>query len=153
MTDTVNFSDLAQVRVGDVERPKPYPEGMYLAKISGPMTQHKARSGNVAMRFPCSIIGPDPNDDELAQTLAEQGGLKEKAGFNLDFWMSPDARFRFTDFGKAQGASDDLNLMELAEWLVGEGNKPFLIRNKHRPDEDNPEVVYNNFDSPVAVEE
>ncbi len=147
---STNFADLAQVKVGEVERPKALPEGHYLAKITGPMTQHKAqKSGNVAMRFPCQILGP--GDDVDAAEYQAAAGDKDKT-FNLDFWMSPDARYRFTDFAKAQGASDEMNLIETAEWLVGDGNKPFLITNKHRIDQDNPENVYNNFDNPTAAE-
>jgi hypothetical protein len=143
----MNFSELAQVKVGEVEPPKCLPEGHYIAQITGPMKQHKAQSGNVAMRFPFKLVGA--GDDVDAGQLETAGGLPDKE-FNMDFWMSPDARFRFTDFGKAQGASDDLNLIELAEWLVGEGNKPFLIQNKPRQSQDNPELFYNNFDNPTA---
>jgi hypothetical protein len=150
-----NFADLAQTKVADVERPKPIPEGHYLAQITGPMTQHKAaKSGNVAMRFPCKVIGAGEDVDQAEFNAARTGqdGNSKDVKFNLDFWMSPDARYRFTDFGKAQGASDDLNLIELAEWLVGDGNKPFLIQNKHRVDEQNADNVFNNFDNPTVAE-
>lgn len=156
---SVNFADLAQVKVGDVEPPKALPEGHYLAQITGPMTQHKAaKSGNVAMRFPCKILGPstDPQDvdqaDYEASLTKKDGTQKDPPAFNLDFWMSPDARYRFTDFIKAMGASDSMGLIEAAEWLVGEGNKPFLITNKHRVAEDDSGKIFNNFDNPTATE-
>ena len=149
MSTSPNFADLAQTKVGQVERPKPLPEGHYLAQISGPMTQHKAKSGNIAMRFPCKILGPGEDVDAGEYEAAK--GDKDRT-FNLDFWCSPDALFRFTDFVGAQGGSDDLNLIEAAEWLVGDGKKPFLIQNKHQVSEDNPENVYNRFDNPTAAE-
>lgn len=144
----INFADLAQVRVGEVEKPKPLPDGHYLAQFTGPMKQHKARSGNVAMRFPFKLVqaGDDIDQDELAAA----GGLPDKE-FNLDFWMSPDARYRFTDFGKAMGASDDLNLIELASWLI-ENNQPFSIEQKKQQDESDPEKFYTRFDNPTAAQ-
>lgn len=144
----VNFADLAQVRVGDVEPPKAIPDGHYQAIFTGPMTQHKAKSGNVAMRFPFKLVAP--GDDVDAEALDAAGGLPEKS-FNLDFWMSPDARYRFTDFGKALGASDDMNLIELAEWII-ENNAPFLIQAKQEADSRDPEKFYTRFDNPTAAE-
>ena len=145
----MNFSDLAQVKAADVKPPVCLPEGHYIAQFSGPMKEHKAKSGNLAMRFPFKLLGP--GEDVDAAALEQAGGIPDKE-FSLDFWMSPDARFRFTDFAcKAQGLSDDLNLVELAEQLITE-NKPFLIQNKPRQSEDNPEVFYNNFDNPTAAQ-
>lgn len=144
----VNFADLAQVRVGDVEPPKAIPDGHYQAIFTGPMTQHKAKSGNVAMRFPFKLVAP--GDDVDAEALEAAGGLPEKS-FNLDFWMSPDARYRFTDFGKALGASDDMNLIELAEWII-ENNAPFMIQAKQEADSRDPEKFYTRFDNPTAAE-
>lgn len=148
MSDTVNFADLANVKVGEVEAPKPIPEGHYTAQITGPMTQHKAKSGNVAMRFPFKLVAP--GDDVDADALEAAGGLPDKE-FNLDFWMSPDARFRFTDFGKAMGATDDLNLLELAEWLVAEG-KPFTIEAKQETSDRDPNKTFTRFDNPAPAE-
>ena len=145
----MNFSELAQVKAADVKPPVCLPEGHYVAQFSGPMKEHKAKSGNLAMRFPFKLLGPD--DDVDAAQLEAAGGIPSDKEFSLDFWMSPDARFRFTDFAtKAQGLSNDMNLIELAEALIAE-NKPFLIENKPRASEDNPELFYNNFDNPTAA--
>jgi hypothetical protein len=149
MTDTVHFSELGQIKANQVERPKALPAGHYIAQFTGPMTQHKAKSGNVAMRFPFKLV--QATDDINQEELAAAGGLPDKA-FTLDFWMSPDARFRFTDFAcKAQGLSDDLNLIELAEALIAE-NKPFSIQNTPQQSENDPELWYNRFDNPAAAE-
>jgi len=143
-----NFAELAQVRVGEVEKPKPLPEGHYIAQFTQPMKQHKAKSGNVAMRFAFKLVGA--GDDVDQEALDSAGGLPDKE-FNLDFWMSPDARYRFTDFGKAMGASDDLNLIELAEYLITE-NKPFTIQAKQETDSNDPEKVYTRFDNPTSAD-
>jgi hypothetical protein len=145
----MNFSDLAQVKAADVKPPVSLPKGHYLAQFSGPMKEHKAKSGNLAMRFPFKLLGP--GDDVDTAELENAGGIPDKE-FTIDFWMSPDARFRFTDFAcKAQGLSDDLSLIELAEALIAD-NKPFLIQNNPQQSEDNPEIWYNRFDNPTAAE-
>lgn len=143
----MSFADLAQVRAGDVERPKPMPEGHYRALISGPMKEHKAKSGNLAMRFPFKL--QEPGDDVDADQLAEAGGLPDKE-FTIDFWMSPDARWRFTEFGKSMGGSDDLNLIELAEH-VATCQEVFTIQAKHEPNEKDAEAPpYVRWDNPVG---
>lgn len=154
---SVNFSDLAQIKATDVSRPTPLPAGHYLAQITGPMTEHKAaKSGNVAMRFPCQILGPGEDVDTQEYDAAltnKDGSRKDPPKFNMDFWMSPDARYRFTDFAcKVQGASDSMNLIELAEYVVGEGNKPFSIQNKPRQSDDDPDLWFNNFDNPTSAD-
>lgn len=146
----MNFSELGQVKANTVERPKPLPEGHYIAQFSGPMKEHKAaKSGNLAMRFPFKLVNATEDVDQ--DELAAAGGLPDKE-FHIDFWMSPDARYRFTDFAcKAMGLSDDLNLIELAEKLIEE-NQPFSIQNKHRPSEQDPETVFNDWQNPAAAE-
>jgi hypothetical protein len=112
------------------------------------MKQHNAKSGNSAMRFPFKLLegGPDVDAQELAKIVAE-APLGEK-DYNLDFWMSVDARYRFTDFGKAMGHSDDLTLLELAEQLATAG-EPFMIEVKHEPNEDPTKPPFMRFDNPA----
>lgn len=150
MTELGSFSDLANIKVGDVEAPKPLPTGTYQAMFTGPMKEHKARSGNLAMRFPIKLIAATEDVDQEA--LQAAGGLPEKE-YTIDFWMSENSRFRFTEFGKGQGASDQLNLVELAQWLVTEGNKPFLITCKHEADQQDASKMYMRLDNPTPISE
>lgn len=145
-----NFSDLANVKASEVTKPSAHPAGHYIGQWAGPMSQHKAaKTGNVAMRFPFKVVAA--GDDVDADQLAAKGGLPDKV-YYFDFWMSPDARYRFTDFAcKSQGLSDDLNLLELAEQLLAE-NKPFSIENKPQTSEKDPEVSFNQWDNIAAAE-
>lgn len=140
-----NFADLANVKVGDVEAPKPIPNGHYKAIFTGPYKPHKAKSGNQAMRFPFKLV--EAGDDVDAEELAAAGGLPQKE-FTHDFWMSPDARYRFTDFGKAMGHSDQLNLLELAEAL-GTSGDPFMIEARQEQNQNDPTKSYTRFDNPT----
>jgi hypothetical protein len=149
----MDFSELAQVKGSEVKRPPTVPQGHYLGQFSGPMKQHKAKSGNVAMRFPWKLVGA--TDDVDAEELDAAGGIPDKE-YTFDFWMSPDARYRFTEFCEAQGAPiDQLNLIELASWLI-ENNKPFSIQAKHRQGDDpgngQPAPVYVDWDNIAAAE-
>jgi hypothetical protein len=161
MSDLGNFSELANVKVGDVEPPKVAPTGKYKVIFTGLMKPHKARSGNQAMRFPFKPIeaGPDVDVDQLeaAGGLPLKDGSGKDRDFFLDFWMSPDARYRFTDFGKAMGHSDQLNLLELAEAL-GTSGDPFYLELKHEYQKDaagNDDLTkppYMRWDNPTPIE-
>lgn len=145
-----NFADLANVKASDVKPPVLVPEGRYIAQWSGPMKQHKAKSGNVAMRFPFKVQGIDGDSVDPSE-LEAAGGIPDKE-YAFDFWMSPDARYRFTDFAcKSQGLSDDLTLVDLAEQLIAD-NKPFSIQAKHEPNEDPDKPPYLRWDNPIAAE-
>lgn len=143
----MNFAELANVKVADVKPPAVYPIGHYKAIFSGLMKQHNAKSGNSAMRFPMKLIAP--LDDVDVQELEKEGGLGDK-DYHFDFWMSPDARFRFTDFGKAMGHSEELSLLELAEAIATSGT-PFSIEVKHEPNEDPTKPPFMRFDNPVPL--
>lgn len=148
------FDELANVKAGDVKPPVMLPTGHYEAMIDGPMTPHKAaKSGNVAMRFACRVTSPgDDIDQESLETALAQNPEALSKKFNLDFWMSPDARFRFTDFAKTCGIDDpNLTLTEIAERLV-EDKVQFTIVHSHRTDDNDPEKVYPQWDNAVGNE-
>jgi hypothetical protein len=143
-----NFADLANVKVGDVKPPATFPIGHYQAMFTGMMKQHNAKSGNAAMRFPMKLIAPLGDVDLNDMPADAELGSKE---YNYDFWMSPDARYRFTDFGKAMGHSDDLSLLELAEAIATSG-APFSIELKHEPNEDPTKPPFMRFDNPAPLD-
>jgi hypothetical protein len=149
------FDDLANVRGGDVKPPVTLPTGHYEAILEGPMTPHKAaKSGNVAMRFPCRITSAtDDVDQESLNTVLEQNPDALSKKFNLDFWMSPDARYRFTDFATSCGIDvSNLTLPEIAERLV-EDKVQFTVLAKHEPNTEDPEKPpFVRWDNPVGHE-
>lgn len=145
----MSFAELAQVRAGDVERPKAVPQGHYICQFTGPMKEHVAKSKNTAMRFPFRPVAP--GDDVDAEQLSEIGGIPDK-DYYFDFWMSPDARYRFTEFCEALGANMDLNLLELAEWLASE-RPQFTLEAKHRFNDEKPDQPpFVDWDNPAPVE-
>jgi len=164
MSDLGNFAELANVKASDVKRPVPVPEGHYTCLITGLMKPHKARSGNQAMRFPFKVVEPgtDVDPQKLADYQAAGGTFGDKE-YTYDFWMSPDARFRFTEFTAAMGlGKGDPNLLELAERLAT-SNKPFTLQAKHEWPKDeagndklvdeagNPTVPFVRWDNPAPA--
>lgn len=144
-----SFSDLANIKGSDVKPPVTLPIGHYNAMIAAPAKEHKAKSGNVAMRFGFQLLsaGDDVDQEKLAEAAPE--GLPDKH-INLDFWMSPDARFRFTDFARSCGIDvDNLNLIEIATELF-ERKQNFLIECKHEPNEDPNKPAWVRWDNPVG---
>lgn len=136
MSELGNFGELANVKASDVKRPVPHPVGHYRAIVAGLMKPHKAKSGNQAMRFPVKILeaGSDVDAQALADFTAAGGSVERE--ITIDFWMSPDARFRFTDFCAGMGLTKgDPNLLELAERLAT-SNKPFTLQAKHESPKD-----------------
>lgn len=146
------FAGLANTKVGDIKPPVMIPVGHYQAQITGQFKEHKARtSGNVAARFPFRLIAPGDNVDAsaLAEALGDKGlGDKEHT---IDFWMSPDALYRFTNFASAVfEVPADAGLMEALE-TVGTAGTPFLIEVKHEPDQKDPTRIYLRFDNPAPL--
>lgn len=144
---SATFAELANTKVGEVERPKPLPDGHYQAVFCGKAKEHKAKTGNIALRFPFKLTAAE--DDVDTDALEAAGGIPDKE-YTIDFWMSPDARWRFTEFAKGMGVNEELNLIEAAEELAGSG-QPFIIQAKQEASESNAEAIFTRFDNPVAA--
>lgn len=149
------FEELAGAKLSDAKPPVNLPAGHYECMVAGPMTPHKAKSGNIAMRFPVQIIQPgeDVDQEELANALETGKPLGERK-FNMDFWMSPDAQYRFADFLRSCDLYDEnLTLVQGAERLVEE--KPrFTAELKYEQDQNDPSKSYPRWDrfvGPVEV--
>lgn len=142
----VNFADLANTKVGDVEAPKALPPGHYAAIITGPMTERRAQSGNLGAQFPVKLV--EALDDVDQEELAEIGGIPEKT-YPLTFWLGANSLFILTNFGQAMGHSSDMNVVELIEAL-GQGGQEFVVSVSREQSEKDPERFYNNLDNAVA---
>lgn len=157
MSELGSFADLANVKSSEVKAPVPHPIGHYVCIIAGLMKPHKAKSGNQAMRFPVKVLeaGSDVDAAALEEFLAAGGTLEKD--ITIDFWMSPDARFRYTEFCAAMDLTKgDPNLLELAERLAT-SNKPFTLECKHEPakdasgNDDPSKPPYTRWDNPAPI--
>lgn len=148
MTNLGSFADLANTKVGEVEPPKLIPTGHYEALFTKPAAETKSRQkGTLGAKFPLKLVAP--TDDVDQEALAAMGGLPDKE-YDFTFWLTPDSLFRLTDFGKAMGHSDELNVVELLEAL-GTSGDTFLVEVKHETDSRDPNKVFLRLDNPTAM--
>lgn len=153
MSDFGSFSDLASIKGNTVAKPKSLPGNNtpYSVMITGPFKEHKAKSGNFAMRFPLKII--ECLEGEAADEIANDELLQKamQRDYYIDFWMSPDARWRFTEFAKAMGVDSEQDLLSMAEDLVKMG-EPFLLIGTKQDNEKDPENPYFRLDNPAPLD-
>lgn len=148
MTDEkLDWNTLAQTKTGDVERPPLRPQGHYVGVISGKgETGESSKKGTLFVTFPVQVQEAleDVDEDELAAS----GGANYKS--EVTFWLSPKALWMFTEFGKGMGASDELNILELAEWL-GDCGEQIVFQGSHEPNERNPDRPFFRLNNPVPL--
>lgn len=121
----MQWSDLANTKVGEVEKPKLIPEGHYVGNITGaPKVGNVGQKQNLAAQYPVRLS--EPLDDVDAEAFAESSGFSQQ-GYNFTFWLTPDALWRFTDFGKALNASDEMSVPEMAEMIATSG-EPIVFK-------------------------
>lgn len=151
MADTaevLNWNDLANIRVGEVEPPKGIPDGHYSALIVGnAKIENKGQKKTLCATFPIRLNEPLSDVDEEA--FAESDGFR-KDGYELQFWLTPSSLYRFTEFGKAMGGSDDATVQELAEYLADCG-EAFVVTVKHEASQKDPSRQFMRIDDPIPL--
>lgn len=111
----MNWGDLANTRVGEIEPPKSIPDGHYSALIVGSgKTDNVGQNKTLALTYPIRLN--EPMEDVDKEAFAASDGFSDK--YELTFYLTPKSLYRFTEFGKAMGGSDDMNVQELAEFLA-----------------------------------
>jgi hypothetical protein len=112
----LNWSDLANTRVGEVEPPKQIPPGHYSAVITGPAKiDNVGQNKTLCATFPIRLN--EPMSDVDADEFDASDGFS-KNGYELTFYLTPASLYRFTEFVKALDGSDDMTVQEGAEHLA-----------------------------------
>lgn len=144
----LNWETLGQTAIGDVERPPVRPIGHYQAIINGRGKQDASpKKGTLFIEFPCQVIEALEDVDE--EELQAAGGVNFSG--RITFWLTNNSLYRFTDFGRGMGASDELNVLELAEWLATCG-EPFVVQGSHELNDKNPEAPPRfKLDNPIPL--
>lgn len=145
--EKLNWNDLANTTVGEVERPPLKPVGHYVGVFSGKAeTGESSKKGTLFATFPVQIN--EALDDVDPEQIAEAGGANFKG--ECTFWLSPKALWMITEFGRQMGASDEMNVMELIEWLADCG-EPIVFQGTHEPNEKNPDRPFFRLQNPVPL--
>lgn len=146
MTEALNWNDLADTRVGEVEPPKGLPDGHYAAIITGAgKTDNVGQNKTLLINFPVRLN--EPMDDVDSQAFADSDGLEGRED-ELTFWLTPKSLYRFTEFGKALGASDEMSIPELAEYLATCGEQ-FVVEGKNATSKNG--KPYFSIDNPIPM--
>lgn len=145
--EKMDWERLAQTRTGDVERPPLKPQGHYVGVISGRgETGESTKKGTLYVTFPVQVQEALADVDE--EEIEAAGGANYTS--EVTFWLSAKALWMFTEFGKGMGASDELNVLELAEWL-GDCGEQIVFQGSHEPNERNPERPFFRLQNPVPL--
>jgi hypothetical protein len=143
--EAFSWSDLANTNISEIERPPLRPQGHYVGVISGKAeTGESKKKGTLYATFPVQV--QEALDDVDADELNGAGGANFKG--DITFWLSPKALWMLTEFGKQMGASDELTVMELLEWLADCG-EPIVFQGTHEPNEKNPDRPFFRLQNPV----
>lgn len=146
--EVLNWNDLANTRVGEVEPPKGIPDGHYSAIITGAAkVDNVGQKKTLCATFPCRLN--EPMSDVDAEAFAASDGFK-KDGYELQFYLTPASLYRFTEFGKAMGGSDDMSVQELAEYLASCGNE-FVVTAKQQQSKSNANRSFLVLDDPIPL--
>jgi hypothetical protein len=145
----MNWNDLANTRVDEVEPPKLIPPGHYQGLITGVgKVENKGKNKTLVITYPMKLTEPQSDVDREAFEASD--GFKDS--YDLQFWLTPASLYRFTEFGIALGAAGDYSVPEMAEFLATCG-EAFIVQVKQEADEKNPKRVYLRVDNPISLAE
>ena len=91
----VDFTNLLEKKVDDVEAPVLLPQGTYLMTIAQYRTGESAQKKTPYVEFDLKISSPVEVEDQ--ETLAKVKNLQDKV-LKTQFYLSEDALFRLKDF-------------------------------------------------------
>jgi hypothetical protein len=144
--ETLDWASLGQTRVGEVEAPKGLPDGHYSAIITGNgKVDNVGKNKTLVITFPIRLNEPMTDVDEEA--FAASDGLSGRSD-ELSFYLTPKSLYRFTEFGKAMGATDDMSIPEMAEYLATCGNE-FVVTGSTQTSARGRQ--YFNIDDPIPL--
>lgn len=108
---------------------------------------NSSQKGTLFIEFPVQV--QEAMDDVDSDELAAAGGANFKG--NVTFWLTSASMWRFKEFAKGMGASDEMNIAETAEYLATCG-EPLVVEGRHEPDKKNPEgPPFFRIENPVPL--
>lgn len=146
MSESLDWNELANTTLDEVERPKAIPIGHYVGVISGAGVPGKRGQNQTSIiDFPVRLTEPTSDVDQEA--FEASSGFRS-SGYKVTFWMTPAALYRYTEFAKGMGAPGGISIPEAAEYLATCG-EPFVVSVTNR--EDGKGGVFVDLDDPVPL--
>jgi hypothetical protein len=146
MTD---FQDILNKPVGDIERPKPYPVGSYIALVEGlPKFEKVGENQTACADFTLRFISANEDVDKLA--LMEAGQINGKTIRHRVF-LTEDSVWRAKKFLVDDLGIDDEGGKKTLTQLMNEApGRQVMITVRHRPAKDG-SVVYSEISQTAKV--
>lgn len=91
----VDFTNLLEKKIDDVEAPVLLPQGTYLMTIAQYKTGESAQKKTPYVEFELKVVSPVEVEDQ--ESLAKVKNLQDKT-LKTQFYLSEDALFRLKDF-------------------------------------------------------
>lgn len=157
MSETFDPTALLSKPVSSVKAPVKMPVGSYLG-VASKFAFDKAKNEQQTplVRFvvnPTEAL-PDVDQDALRESLTDGDGnvqpLTSKEQ-RLEFWLTPDAMFRLTDFGKDHVQVENADSMTIGELINEIVGKPFMFTLVQAPNKKEPANPYINIGSTGPV--
>ncbi len=90
MANPTSFEEISNMRLDDIEDPKPFPVGTYVWLINGMPESGKSREKQTP--FWEFKLKPVQAMDDVDRTLLDEiGGLQSGKEMSLTFWITPDS--------------------------------------------------------------
>lgn len=147
---TPNFADILNTKVDDVKRPPLIPVGTYRARVTKPAIFGEIADGRF-QTIDFNLLLVEPQLDVDMDSLAEYGGLTAMSTIRHRFMLNTEQ----SNEGRANRVRTVFNLTRfLAEHLRASGEtinelianavgNECLVSVKWRPDNNDPEIQYN----------
>jgi hypothetical protein len=162
-----NITDILDMPSSSIERPKPIPQGTYVAQVVGQFREDKStKKGTRYHEYTLQLIKPATNGEDepldvdmeaLEQSLAKPSGeLTElsKRTLRHTIYITPDALWRYKDFLDHLGIPDEEDNEELST-LQRAGMAPgrfVLVHVKHTSSPDGTSI-YANIDKTAPYDD
>ena len=153
------FSDALDRKAEDIRRPPPLPIGHYVMQVTkvpdAPEEMNSSKGTYEKLIIPVSVVSPmdDVDPDELSAY-----GNVTGAPLRLDFIFNCDpaeeAKFegtlnRLKEFISKAGV--DIEEGQLGQWLTELPSAQFIGEVRHRPDPNDPNIVYSEIGRTTAA--
>lgn len=146
----MNFADIAKKQISEIERPPLPPSGMYRWQVTKvPSHENIANGDYTQVTFPVKAV--EAYDSVDTDDLQKFGGLKNVTSSirflfdNKDETKFSQTEFRLRTFLEKHLQIDGIGRMTLAEAMTAAFNCQCDGEFGHRPDKNDPELVYGEI--------
>ena len=142
----MNFDDILNTQLDEVEKPKPIPVGTYTVRISAEAPKLEAVGEKQSPKLTIEAIPLIAGEDVDTELLALVPQWNERK-LRLDFFLTPDSQWRFKEFAQHCGINTDgRTLRDIIPELA---NAQVNVKVKHRTFKDN---IFAEAESYAPVE-